>query len=65
MAKKSTRKSRKSSRPRSDRSDSSVSDSRRGMDFNPDYSYVVKDLQRILLYAGSCIAILVILNFIL
>ncbi len=34
-------------------------------DFNPDYSYVVKDLKKIGLLAVSFIAFLVILSFIL
>jgi hypothetical protein len=33
--------------------------------FNPDYSYVVKDLRRIGLLAGTFISILVILTFFL
>lgn len=33
--------------------------------FNPDYSYVIKDLRRIGVLAGSFIAILVILSFFL
>jgi len=33
--------------------------------FNPDYTYIVKDLRRIGVLAGSFIAILVILSFIL
>jgi len=34
-------------------------------DFNPDYSYVVKDLRRIGILAGTFFAILVALSFIL
>jgi hypothetical protein len=33
--------------------------------FNPDYSYVVKDLRRIGILAGTFISILVILSFFL
>ncbi|MGW8250406.1 MAG: hypothetical protein ACWGO1_07165 [Anaerolineales bacterium] len=33
--------------------------------FNPDYSYVIKDLKRIGLLAGTFFAILIILSFIL
>jgi hypothetical protein len=33
--------------------------------FNPDYSYVAKDLRRIGLLAGTFISILVILSFFL
>ena len=34
-------------------------------DFNPDYSYVKKDLKRIGTIAGTFIAILIVLSFIL
>lgn len=34
-------------------------------DFNPDYSYVISDLKRIGILAGSFIAILVVLSFFL
>lgn len=34
-------------------------------DFNPDYSYVKKDLKRIAILAGSFIGILIILTFFL
>jgi hypothetical protein len=34
-------------------------------DFNPDYSYVKKDLKRIAILAGTFFAILIILSFIL
>ncbi len=34
-------------------------------DFNPDYSYVIKDLRRIGMLAGSFLVILVALSFIL
>lgn len=33
--------------------------------FNPDYTYVIKDLRRIGVLAGSFITILIILSFIL
>ncbi len=33
--------------------------------FNPDYSYVIKDLKRIGLLAGTFFAVLIILSFIL
>lgn len=33
--------------------------------FNPDYSYVFKDLRRIGLLAGSLIAVLIVLSFFL
>jgi len=34
-------------------------------EFNPDYSYVIKDLKRIGILAGSFFVILIILSFIL
>jgi hypothetical protein len=34
-------------------------------DFNPDYSYVRKDLKRIAILAGSFLALLVALSFLL
>ena len=38
---------------------------RRAGEFNPDYSYVIKDLKRIGVLAGSFFAILVVLSFFL
>jgi hypothetical protein len=35
------------------------------VEFNPDYSYVLKDLRRIAILAGSFVAILVVLSFFL
>jgi hypothetical protein len=32
---------------------------------NPDYSYIKRDLRRILLIAGSFVAIMIVLSFIL
>ncbi len=37
----------------------------RPSDFNPDYTYVIHDLRRIAVLAGSFLAILIILSFIL
>lgn len=34
-------------------------------EFNPDYGYVIKDLKNIAILAGSFIAVLVILSFII
>ena len=39
--------------------------SRRKSDFDPDYSHVKKDLQRIGLIAGSLLVVLIVLSFIL
>lgn len=43
------------------------SSSSRGVDrsFNPDYSYVIKDLRRIGVLAGTFFGILIVLSFIL
>lgn len=68
MAKKSKRKARRTAPATSVEMvvEPSVSDSR-GYDrnFNPDYSYVIKDLKRIGLLAGIFFSILIILSFIL
>lgn len=42
-----------------------ASSSSRTPSFNPDYSYVTKDLRRIGILAGSFVGILVILSFFL
>lgn len=34
-------------------------------DFNPDYSYVIKDLKRIAVLGASFLALLIILSFVL
>jgi hypothetical protein len=46
-------------------STSTPSQARSSQEFNPDYSYVIKDLKRIGLLAGSFFAILVVLSFFL
>ncbi len=38
---------------------------RSAVEFNPDYSYVIKDLKRIAVLAGGFTALLVILSFFL
>jgi len=43
----------------------SAPQARAAQEFNPDYSYVIKDLKRIGLLAGSFFAILVVLSFFL
>ncbi len=55
------KKSKRYSRTESKRSYSET----RGAEFNPDYSYVKKDLRRIGLLAGSFFAILIVLSFFL
>lgn len=61
MAKKSKRQSRKVSEIFVPGGGSRASD----IDFNPDYSYVKKDLRRIALLAGSFFTILIVLSFFL
>jgi hypothetical protein len=62
MAKKTKRQTRKGA-PRLTNIPSAQS-TPRSTDFNPDYSHVVKDLRRIGILAGTFIAVLVILSFI-
>lgn len=69
MAKKAKRRSvSQSSAVLQPTSETVVTAARRGSggaEFNPDYSYVKKDLKRIGILAGSFIGILVILTFFL
>jgi hypothetical protein len=44
---------------------SQVSEVRKSAEFNPDYTYVTRDLRRIGILVGSFIAILVLLFFLL
>ena len=62
MSKKSKRQARKSSTPAAP---VITTPSSRPYEFNPDYSYVIKDLRRIGTLAGTFIAILIILSFFL
>ena len=62
MAKKS---SRQISRAAVSAATESAASSSRTPAFNPDYSYVAKDLRRIALLAGTFVSILVILSFFL
>lgn len=64
MSKKRKRSSRASSTAQSRAASSSSSKSLRE-EFNPDYTYVIKDLRRIGTLAGSFFLILVVLSFIL
>lgn len=64
MAKKSKRQSRRSSGVSSAYASSSGSRSL-STDFDPDYTYVISDLKRIGILAGSFFVVLVILAFIL
>jgi hypothetical protein len=67
MAKKQYRKAKTVST--TDKSTAAVLNSPRNRlsstDFNPDYSYVVKDLKRIGILAGSFIGVLIVLTFFL
>jgi hypothetical protein len=43
----------------------SVSSTKSGEEFDPDYSYVIKDLKRIGVLAGTFFVILIALSFVL
>jgi hypothetical protein len=64
MARRSNRQYRKASRSRLEQVGSSTIIGRKSPEFEPDYSYVIRDLRRIALNAGICLAILLILTFI-
>ncbi len=66
MARKNKRQARRSASSVVQSADSSVASNRLSdRDFNPDYSYVVKDLKRIGALAGSFFVILIVLSFFL
>ena len=72
MSKKRGKKRKRQSRQTSDAQRVSVGVSKPssgvakgGRTFNPDYTYVVEDLKRIGLLAGSFIVILIVLSFFL
>jgi hypothetical protein len=71
MSKKRKRQIRSETASRSVASQSAATPSLSGTtrswrdDFNPDYSYVIKDLRRIGLLAGTFLAILILLSFFL
>jgi hypothetical protein len=68
MAKKTKRQTQRSvSTATLDPETASTPGSARGIDrnFNPDYSYVIKDLKRIGLLAGFFFGVLIILSFFL
>jgi hypothetical protein len=68
MAKKAKRQTQRSVTTATPDSEiSSTPGSSRGIDrnFNPDYSYVIKDLKRIGLLAGFFFGVLIILSFFL
>ena len=66
MAKKRKRQSRKPVRSETTQATRAASSSRvTEREFNPDYSYVIKDLKRIGALAGTFFVILIVLSFIL
>ena len=62
-----SRKKRRQARRSSSRTAKKTSSSEisYGNEFNPDYSYVIKDLKRIGMLAGIFFIILIVLSFIL
>ena len=64
MAKRPNRKTNKNPSVRAEISTTATTSSRVPA-FNPDYSYVSKDLRRIAILAGTFVTILVILSFFL
>ena len=64
MSRKKKRKARRSTSPQGKTSQSAAEQPSRG-DFNPDYSYVIKDLRRIGTLAGTFLLVLIILAFFL
>lgn len=66
MSKKRKRQSRRSSQAEAAKATRSASSSRvTEREFNPDYSYVIKDLRRIGALAGTFFVILIVLSFII
>ena len=65
MPKKSKRQSRRTSSVTRINSSSTAGGTSYEKEFNPDYSYTIKDLRRIGILAGSFITVLIILSFFL
>jgi hypothetical protein len=61
MNKKNRRRFQNESRPV--RASGKTGSTSRGMEFNPDYTPIIKDLKRIGLLAGSFLIILIIISF--
>ncbi len=59
------KKSKKKYRNAGNRKDNSARMTARSDEFNPDYSYVIKDLKRIGILAGLFFALLIGLSFVL
>lgn len=64
MSRKKKRQTRRSTTTQANTIQSTATYSARD-DFNPDYSYVIKDLRRIGTLAGTFLLILIILSFFL
>jgi hypothetical protein len=64
MSRKKKRQARRKTTTRERTSQSAAAQSSRE-DFNPDYSYVIKDLRRIGTLAGTFLLVLIILAFFL
>ena len=65
MAKKYKRQVRKETNPLADKSASEILVGGRPTGFNPDYHFVVRDIRRVGILAGSFITILIVLSFFL
>lgn len=64
MSRRKKRQTRRSNTTQANTSQTTAAQSSRD-DFNPDYSYVIKDLRRIGALAGTFLLILIILSFFL
>ncbi len=65
MAKKSKRQIRRELNPAVEKSSPEVLVGSRPTGFNPDYHFVIRDVHRVGILAGSFIVILVVLSFFL
>jgi hypothetical protein len=65
MAKKTKRQTRREVNPSVEKSVSDPLITNRPSGFNPDYQYVIKDLRRVGILAGSFIVVLVLLTILL
>jgi hypothetical protein len=65
MANKGKRQVRKEKSEKSVSTAASSPTSNRPTDFNPDYSYVLRDLKRVGILAGAFLVILMVLSFLI
>jgi hypothetical protein len=65
MSKKSKRQTRRDASTSSDKTVPEVLSGNRPTGFNPDYHFVIRDIRRVGVLAGSFIITLVVLSFIL